>query len=424
MEQKLEDALNYFKKNKGFDNFFIKLKQKLETYEKENAGTVVLENPDEVEREALSLFMGQNYKKVKKIQIKIAKFQQRLDLTKFQGIKVKQLVTKYFGIDIITKKHKKELKQEEINKVFSELLEELKGTTSYNLLNDIIVENQNDYKFLKQQYNNYKSNYKMIFENSFKALNNLPSRKTLISVFSANVLGNPHELDKFNITGKIFLMLLSRKNKINRPSKALDVAQLYYDNNLLIDDLSNMILCKNIIGVVNNKPHKGWLGFVEDNEPMQITLSQLSKLDSLQTYKNYVLVVENPSVFSTISKQTDSIPLVCTYGQIKISGIMLLDLLVSKNIHLYYSGDIDPEGILIADKLKQRYLNNIDLIGFDSETYIKNKSNVSLNKTRLKKLDSVISEEFKDTIDLIKFDRKAAYEEKNIQNIIDFVLNL
>ena len=47
-------------------------------------------------------------------------------------------------------------------------------------------------------------------------------------------------------------------------------------------------------------------------------------------------------------------PLVCTYGQVKLSGIILLNLLVDSGYKLYYTGDIDPEGIQIADKLKQR----------------------------------------------------------------------
>ena len=41
----------------------------------------------------------------------------------------------------------------------------------------------------------------------------------------------------------------------------------------------------------------------------------------------------------------------CTYGQVRLSGIILLNLLIESGLKIYYSGDLDPEGIQIADKL-------------------------------------------------------------------------
>lgn len=43
-------------------------------------------------------------------------------------------------------------------------------------------------------------------------------------------------------------MLLCYINEDDYPSNSEELAQLYYKNYLLIDDVSNMVLCKNIIG--------------------------------------------------------------------------------------------------------------------------------------------------------------------------------
>lgn len=47
--------------------------------------------------------------------------------------------------------------------------------------------------------------------------------------------------------------------------------------------------------------------------------------------------------------------LLCTFGQLKLSGIRLVDLLAESHCKIYYVGDFDPEGLQIADKLLCRY---------------------------------------------------------------------
>ena len=66
---------------------------------------------------------------------------------------------------------------------------------------------------------------------------------------------------------------------------------------------------------------------------------------------------------------------------------MLMDLLVKQKYKLFYSGDLDPEGIQIADKLKQRYKNQLSLLGFKKEIYYKNLSKVELSDIRLQNAD-------------------------------------
>ena len=114
--------------------------------------------------------------------------------------------------------------------------------------------------------------------------------------------------------------------------------------------------------------------------------------------------------------------MVCTYGQVKLAGIILLDLLIKVGFKLYYSGDIDPEGMQIADKLKRRYEENMELFGFDDETYFRNVSEVEISNERIEKLKSVENiKELSNTVNKIK---RAAYEEKNIKEIIKFIDNL
>ena len=207
-------------------------------------------------------------------------------------------------------------------------------------------------------------------------------------------------------------------NNIKRPSNSEELAEMYYKNNILIDDLSNMVLCRNILAYKGEKIHKAWQGFFEHSEPFQIMLSNLSKIDKLEVNGRKCLVVENPSVFTYLSETLKNFPIICTYGQVKLAGIVLLDLLVEQNVMVYYSGDIDPEGMQIADRLKIRYGNNLKLIGFDKDTYYKNVSNVILNNSRIKKLDRLKSKELIDLAVVLRENKKVAYEEMNIDYLM------
>ena len=60
---------------------------------------------------------------------------------------------------------------------------------------------------------------------------------------------------------------------------------------------------------------------------------------------------------------------------------------------MYYAGDFDPEGILIADKLKQRYKDNLHLWKSSVEEYRAILSSSSISEKRLLSLQSCRSEE-------------------------------
>lgn len=422
--QILDEAVKYFKENDGFIRFFEKMKNKLETYEKEATGTVVIDNPTPLEREALSGFMKKDYRKSKSISIKLGRFQIRLNETRFEGVKVKALVQKYFGIEILTKKTRKELLLIKMQELFEKILKELNGSRAYLILKTIIEENKEEYSMLKLEYKSDKNKFEKALRNVCLAINNLPNERLLIPVFSANILKNPHELDKNTLTGRIFILMLAKESKIARPKNTEELSELYFKYNLLIDDLSNMVLCKNIIGMVGEEAHLGWLGFFQNNDAMQVTLAQLAKITKVDVLKKNALVVENPAVFSALSMKNIKIPLVCTYGQVKLSGIVLLNLLVENGVKLYYSGDIDPEGIKIADNLKKRYGEKMQFVGFDVDTYMKNLSKVTLSNQRIKKLDKIEDKELIEVSFLLRDMRVATYEEKNLKSIIDLAQKL
>lgn len=138
--------------------------------------------------------------------------------------------------------------------------------------------------------------------------------------------------------------------------RAEEKAALFYRAGLLKDELSNHVLVYGISGAEKDgRPHKGILGYLEQREPLHLSLLTLGKLArvSPQTGKR-VYIVENPAVFAVLAKAWPDAAIVCGNGQTRLATLVLLDLFGS-DTEFWYAGDYDPEGLLIAQRLKERY---------------------------------------------------------------------
>ncbi len=424
----------YFKENPKYKRLLKGIKNKYIQLGKIK-GNVIINNPDKDEKQLLSGLMKKDYSKNKSISINLKVLQQRIDNSKFSGANLKEIIDEYFNEETVTKKEIEENYKTELAEFFEKILNQNIDTKIYKYFKEIL-ENKNEvYYKLKKDYNKNKEELKTALNGACKGISNLPNEKTRIPLFASNVTGNPHGFDRNTLCGKIFIMFLCYIEKISMPRNTEELSEVYYNNNLLIDDVSNMVLCRNIVGFIEKdkclgyttiyERHKGIQGFLEYNEPFFLTLYNLAKISFIEENNQYkkVLITENPTVFMEIVDKCKirDFPLICTYGQVKLAGIVLMNLLVESGYKLYYTGDLDPEGIQIADKLKLRYKDNLNLIGFDKETYYENLSDVELSDVRLQKLEHINLPELKDICLEIKKVKKAAYEERNIENIVKFI---
>ena len=421
---KLNEAIKYFKNNEGYNRLFKAIKNKYISLG-EIKGNIIITNPTSSEKQYLSGLMKKDYSKNSTISINLKKFKQIIDESKFEGIDLIELLKGYFNEDILTKKQNIKKYQNDLQLLWEEILKQNEGTYIYNYLIKSIDNKDSLYQNVKKYYNKKEKTLKEQLLNACKCINLLPKKLTRIPVFASTILSNPHGLDKKNLCGKLFISLLCYTKNVAYPKNSEELSELYYNSNLLVDDISSIVLCKNIEAFTQNEKHAGLSGFYKYNEPVFLTLYNLINfkcIDEENPYKT-VIALENPAVFMGIAQKckVKDLPLICTYGQVKLAGIMLIDLLINAGYKIYYSGDLDPEGIQIADRLKQRYKEKLNFIGFDKETYYNNISTVSLSDSRLKKLLGIKSEELKFISEEIKKNKRAAYEEKNIDNIVNFI---
>ena len=92
---------------------------------------------------------------------------------------------------------------------------------------------------------------------------------------------------------------------------------------------------------------------------------------------------------------------------------MLLDLF-DADTEFWYAGDYDPEGLLIAQRLRERYGERLRFWQYRREFYDRYRSDVEISDRSLKKLERVYCEELQEIRQAMARQRKAAYQEAMI----------
>lgn len=411
----LRECIEYFKNNKGFKRAFEKIRDKYKSLGT-LGGTIVLNNLTELEKDALSGFFRKDYYK-KSTSIKVEKFIKALDNTKFSALDFEVILEKYFGEKLLSKKEERIIYEEERNIYFQEIIDTIEGEKGCNWFFSILESKENAYRIINQKYDENKELLKINLISVFKALDiiSFEKSKTMrLALLASTITRDPHWFDYDRDAGKLLVLALEYFLKVPCRENAEELAETLYSAGIIKDEVSNYTLCSGVLAYdYHGKIHEGWRGFYNKGEPLQVSLWNISKIHRIISPKGKVFVFENPTVFSEILYRTSNLKpaLVCTFGNFKLASLILLDKLVESGAVIYYSGDFDPEGIVMADKLKQRYKNKLILWRYSVEDYLSIISKVQLTSLRLNKLKKLNSSELINIYGVIKKYNCAAYQE-------------
>lgn len=400
----LKECIEYFKGNKGFERVFDKMKEKYKSLGG-MGGTLVLQNLTQKEKEALTGFMKKDFLHRKSASIKIGEFQKALSKTRFAELDLEEIMHAYFGHQILSNSEARDIYKEERDSFFCGIICKYRSTHAGRWLEYIFNSSENAYKTLMQRYESDRQKLSSDVELVCNALNNLPclnAQKLRLPMFASLIARNPHVFDEGTPCGQLLIYGLMYRFNTQKPRNSQEKTELFYKAGILYDEVSNYVLCSGLKAYSNGRLHQGWEGFCNAGEPMLVSLSNLSKIDRVCSLSGKVFVFENPGVFSTLldifcgkydkylyKSQELRVPLICTYGQLKLACFVLLDMLAAEGTLIYYSGDFDPEGLLIADRLKERYGKNLILWRYTAEDYDKSLSGESLSAIRIKKMENL-----------------------------------
>ncbi|ADQ03794.1 hypothetical protein Calow_0187 [Caldicellulosiruptor owensensis OL] len=409
----LQECIEYFS-HKGFSRVLELIYNKYRSLGR-FSGRVVLEKPDPVEKEMLSRYFGRIISG-DRVVINVKEFaQKRFEQTKFSSLDFKDVLSYVLKKDVLTKKEEKESKQRQI----SDFLEKLEKLLANGADNEFVFQTvKENFKWFEGYFKKYSEEKLLgILSCSIKAAATKPEKIESLAVFATRIAHDPHFFDEDRDSGKIFLKILCLLKNVEYPKSSEEKAELLYMHNIIIDELSNWCLVYGIGAITENEKEDEALKiFALQRKPVILPLYTIKDYKQFFGYSKKIVVVENPAVFSILMQDLTDISLICTNGQLRLSTKILLESLSKAGFTIFYSGDFDPEGLLIADRIVQNY-GAIPLC-MDEENYLLSLSNNRISQKRLVMLRNIQSEQLLSVCRKMNEVRLSGYQEKIVDRLL------
>lgn len=329
--------------------------------------------------------------------IALIDFEKQLQETRFDGLNLKELLDAYFGETI---RSKKEVKQERENNVA-------------DLFNGLIVRHPKIAFWLEY--------VKRMPGDSRWIIRLAETKQVLFSDMVAHLekayVGLPRN------QGKLFLHLLSYQMEEadkGMPADTESINELLTYHNIYRDDLLNFVTCTGFLAEDKlGKIHPVWQAAVEMETVLNVPLRELVTIGRVYPVRGKdVWVVENSGVCSSILDMKPNTPIISTNGQFKLAALVLMDRLVKEGCTLHYSGDFDPEGLAMAQRLLDRYPQHVELWHMTREDYIKTNPTNPLNGERLAKLNGINDPNLRQIAEEIGHQQTAGYQEALVNEMM------
>lgn len=418
-EQRKRECVEFFKQNSIWKRVFTGFCNKYASYG-HFSGKVVVNHLSHEDIDALEGFFGQNYHGKKSVTISAEKFAKALSHSKYADISPQEILTDYFGTPLLGKAEVQALRNrriEEIKCEFSKTFKETPAADFYHELETIAkagirnrLQNSNQDEF---------EEWKCMLWLCAKIYNVLPYRmekKLYLAVFAARVTGNPHAFDFGTPEGNLLYQVIQMDLELRGiRCEATELFPAYKRQKgyllagIMINDISNYALLYHVHAVKRDGSlHEGMEGFLREKHIVQVPLNVIAEWDRIECVDNEIYIVENPSVFATICGEKSCM---CMNGQPRLAGLIVLELLAKTGTCIYYSGDLDPEGMLIAQKLSQFYGGKFIYWHMTEDDYEECKSNEVLSERRRKMLEKITDPELVPVAHAIEKCKMAGYQE-------------
>jgi uncharacterized protein (TIGR02679 family) len=439
IKKDLQIAVEFFRGEPGFKRLFKKFIQNYRSLGR-LGGTAKLTKLTLEEKEALGGILGQDFSGKPTLIISVKKFAKALEKTRFAHMDLKELLFAYQGGTILTKNEEKNEYLETKNRFFQDLSEKYPEETCQLWL-EHIQSNKSASKGVHCTYNENPFLLKEQLKNVLEAIGKLPARDNThpvvycrLPVFAHQITNDPHAFDTNTPQGRLLIQALGLirglqdvNYQLSSSPNSEEITELLGSFGIIRDDILNFVTCVGIIAYRNGsaKLNDWWQKCAEEGAALNIPLREIIREESFSPFngQQVVFVVENSGVFSEIldtyqNKMLPPPPLICTNGQFKLAALLLFDRLVQNDVTIYYSGDFDPEGLLMAQRLESRHPSKVRLWHYTLADYQKSLSEVVLSENRLNKLKKLNSPKLADVKEFMIETKRAGYQEKLIDALL------
>ena len=424
LEKIKKECLEYFHQSPVWKKVLKGFRDKYSSYGR-FGGKIVLKNLKVQDIEELEGFFGKSFHGQKSVTVSAEKFRQALEASRYKDITPECLLENFFGEPLLGKQEQKLLREQEKEKIWQKFLKDYKRTEiekAAELLRNIV----------KDSDSQELAEWDRALRLGAEMYNHLPYRqsdKLYLAVFAAMLTGNPHAFDNGTAVGNFLYQIIQmdleiRKMKIESSEifPAYKRQKSYLMAGIMLDDISNYAMLYQVQAVKKDGNfHKGMEGFAKEQHIVQVPLAVITEWGSLRCPQDEIYIVENPSVFAVLCGKEKAGNVrrayMCMNGQPRLAGLMVLDLFAKSGIRVYYAGDLDPEGILIAQKLSQYYKREFHYWHMETADYEKCRSEEVISPKRMKILERITDGRLKPVVDRIEEYGTAGYQEMLVEEM-------
>ena len=326
----MKESLDLINSNKIYKKIFLEVYSKYKKYGK-ITGSFTLKAATTEERQILFNFDSKALTEGKaKIKCSIVRdlFNRKLKEYSFE-----ELLVKVVGKELKTNKEVKDEEKEQEEKFYDDILKASDDGVGKQWFIEILDKKKYGYNIIVRKYKSEIRNLKelkrkiILIINSLNKLPYLNNEYENIAVFSAVNTKDSHFFDSDKFTGRLFIKAISFILNKDDPKDINEINELYYEVGILKDEISNHTTIYGLNAFnMDSSEVKAVNSFNLWKEPLQISISNLLKIDYFEAINNTVFIFENPAVFHKILKvNCDNISLICTSGQLNLSSYILLN---------------------------------------------------------------------------------------------------
>lgn len=421
-----KSAINYYKNSSAYRKMCKDLMMKYKRYGR-LTGRISLKDYTDKQKVKIADFVGESVADLgSKNDVSVAKIKSAHLDTKYGDYDLAYLASEVTGISLSVDSDGSKPSKEAIKETIRDEIRQLLSAVRPDVLDEIM-----DKIYYENKYKEISLGDIYFLGNAIEKINQRAGQfdgvnfdnYIYLAVFAAEITSNPYEFDEGTVLGDWLFRILA----LTYGDKPAGMSYMEYRDKvfehygILLDDIFHFLSVNHMLARSNGEVNSVWSASCRNQVSWKAPLKHILKTDLIYPELGDALIlVENASVFYILSAMFNSLPIVCFHGKLRKSIWTFMDKL-SKGAKVYYAGDFDPEGLKMADDLKQAYGDMIDLSLMRMKYYEGSKPRTKIKPANLDILDKIRDEKLKEVAEAIKDTKLVGHQYNLIEMYVEHI---
>ena len=421
-----KSAINYYKNSSAYRKMCKDLMMKYKRYGR-LTGRISLKDYTDKQKIKIADFVGESVADLgSKNDVSVAKIKSAHLDTKYGDYDLAYLASEVTGIGLSVDSDGSKPSKEAIKETIRDEIRQLLSAVRLDVLDEIM-----DKIYYENKYKEISLGDIYFLGNAIEKINQRAGQfdgvnfdnYIYLAVFAAEITANPYEFDEGTVLGDWLFRILA----LTYGDKPAGMSYMEYRDKvfehygILLDDIFHFLSVSHMLARSNGEVNSVWSASCRNQVSWKAPLKHILKTDLIYPELGDALIlVENASVFYILSAMFNSLPIVCFHGKLRKSIWTFMDKL-SKDAKVYYAGDFDPEGLKMADDLKQAYGDMIDLSLMRMKYYEGSKPRTKIKPANLDILDKIRDEKLKEVAEAIKDTKLVGHQYNLIEMYVEHI---